>query len=111
MKVALGAGVGFLCGVVLVVVLALSHGDDGASSATGPRPAPQVVRVVVPDVVGSSLDDAGDRLARKHFKVEHKGGGLFGVVVESNWVVQAQRPAAGTRARRGATVQLFVDRR
>lgn len=110
LRVALGAGVGFLCGVLLIVVLAVANGDDQpARPATTTRTA-TVSGVAVPDVVGLRLDVARDALERDGLDVARTGGGLFGVVVESNWQVRAQTPPAGTRLARGATVELFVDR-
>lgn len=109
LKVALGAGVGFLCGVLLIVVLAVAGGDESAAPTTTARP-PAVVGVPVPDVVGLRLDVARDRLEAEGLEVERSGGGLFGVVVESNWQVDAQTPTAGIRLARGARVELFVDR-
>ncbi len=109
LKVAFGAGVGFLCGVLLIVVLALTGGDDSSRPATTTRPT-AVTGIAVPDVVGLRLDIARDRVEGDGFAVKRSGGGLFGVVVESNWQVASQTPAAGTRLARGATVELFVDR-
>lgn len=109
LKVALGASVGFLCGVLLIVVLALSSGDDAAAPAATTRAA-TVAGLAVPDVVGLRLDVARERIEREGFEVERSGGGLFGVVVESNWQVESETPPAGTHLARGATVELVVDR-
>jgi len=109
LKVALGAGVGFVCGVLLIVVLALTDGGGSSNPAVTTR-ATTVTGIAVPDVVGLRLDDARDRIEGDGFEVERSGGGLFGVVVESNWQVERQTPAGGTRLARGATVELFVDR-
>jgi hypothetical protein len=111
LKIALGAGVGFLCGVLLIVVLAVSGSHDGGDRSTATRARTATVeRVAVPDVVGLRLDVARERLEGDGFAVERHGGGLLGVVVESNWEVQAQTPTAGTRGDPGATVEVFVDR-
>jgi beta-lactam-binding protein with PASTA domain len=109
LTVALGAGVGFLCGVLLIVVLALTGGGDSRAPATTTRPA-TVAGVAVPDVVGLRLDVARERLEGDGFAVKRSGGGLFGVVVESNWQVERETPPAGTRLARGTTVELLVDR-
>ena len=52
----------------------------------------------MPDVTGKTLDDAKSAIKDAGFDDEVKvdGGGLFGVVVESNWEVCEQNPAAGT---------------
>lgn len=114
LKVALGAGVGFLCGVLVIIVLAWTGADERPTrtvTAQSRSTAPAVARIAVPDVVGTPLDDARRQLEDVGFAVKRTGGGLFGVVVESNWAVRAQTPAAGTPLARGATVSVFVDRR
>jgi beta-lactam-binding protein with PASTA domain len=52
----------------------------------------------MPDVTGKRLDDAKSAIKDAGFdgEVKFDGGGLFGVVVESNWEVCEQNPAAGT---------------
>ena len=52
----------------------------------------------MPDVTGKRLDDAKSAIKDAGFDGEVKvdGGGLFGVVRESNWEVCEQNPAAGT---------------
>ena len=52
----------------------------------------------MPDVTGKTLDDAKSAIKDAGFDDEVKvdGGGLFGVVKESNWEVCEQNPAAGT---------------
>src|SRR5215213_176322 len=63
LKVALGAGAGFLCGVLLIVVLALSSGDDAAAPTTTSRTA-TVAGFPTPAVVGLRLDVARERIER-----------------------------------------------
>jgi beta-lactam-binding protein with PASTA domain len=109
LKVALGAGIGFLCGVLLIVVLAVTSGHDAPAPATTTRTA-TVAGYAVPDVVGLRLDVARERVEGEGFVVKRSGGGLFGIVVESNWQVQSQTPPAGTRLAHGTTVELVVDR-
>ena len=52
---------------------------------------------VMPDVKGQKLDVALNDIKRAGFedKVDIVGGGIFGVVVKSNWEVCDQSPAAG----------------
>jgi hypothetical protein len=52
----------------------------------------------MPAVTGQTLDDAKSAIKNAGVDDEVKvdGGGLFGVVVESNWEVCEQNPAAGT---------------
>ena len=49
----------------------------------------------VPDVTGDRLDVAEDRLDDRGLHYETIGGGVFGVVVRSHWVVCDQEPAPG----------------
>lgn len=57
-------------------------------------------RVVMPDVRGKKLDVAERDIkdAGIDAKVSVDGGGLFGVIVKSNWTVCRQSPAAGRSA-------------
>lgn len=61
----------------------------------------------VPDVRYERLDVAEDRLDRLGLGYQEIGGGAFGVVVRSEWMVCRQEPDAGRKAR---TVRLIVDR-
>lgn len=66
--------------------------------------------VVMPDVTDARLDLALSDIERAGFgdEVEVVGGGVFGVVDESNWVVCEQVPAAGEDM--GDVPRLVVDR-
>ena len=66
--------------------------------------------VVMPDVVGSQLDLALADIEEAGFtdEVDLDGGGLFGVVDESNWQVCGQSPAPGEPV--SDTPRLTVDR-
>lgn len=79
--------------VMAVVVLVAACGD-----ATAHR---------VPRVVGADLDKAESTLDRAGLDHDTEGGGLFGIVERSNWVVCEQRPAAGAKA---TSVTLIVER-
>jgi Domain of unknown function (DUF4839) len=65
---------------------------------------------VMPNVTGEKLDAAKSDIKNAGFddKVKVVGGGLFGVVADSNWVVCAQTPVAGQSLT--GTPQLKVDR-
>jgi hypothetical protein len=52
------------------------------------------------DVAESDLDDLG-------IAYQEIGGGVFGVIVRSNWVVCETQPSAGDKAEK---VMLIVDR-
>jgi len=64
---------------------------------------------VMPDVIGTQLDLAKSNIERAGFgdDVEIVGGGFFGIVDESNWVVCEQEPAAGEIV---SNPRLVVDR-
>lgn len=123
LAVALVAAMGVLVGVLLIALL----GGGGtrvetrtqvqrvtvpvtvaAPAATTPGPA--IVTTQVPDVVGERLDVARDRMKRAGFDVDVDGGGTFGVVIDSNWVVVAETPAAGTSRELGSLVRLSIER-
>ncbi|UZN04801.1 DUF4839 domain-containing protein [Cellulomonas sp. S1-8] len=84
------------------ILIALALGLAGCGSGEGP---------VMPDVVGAQLDVAlsdTDRAGIDPDEVEVVGGGLLGVVDESNWTVCEQLPAAGTAV--SGKPRLVVDR-
>lgn len=87
-------------GVVVCLGLLACCGSSSSSEA----PA------VMPDVVGARLDVAKSDLAVAGVdedNIEVVGGGMFGVVVESNWTVCEQSPSAGEPA---SDVRVVVDR-
>ena len=61
----------------------------------------------VPDVTGDRLDVAEDRLDDRGLRYETVGGGAFGVVVRSHWVVCEQEPDPGKLDTR---VELYIER-
>jgi len=85
--------------VAAVFILAL-----GLASCGQAEPA------VMPDVTGQQLDVAKSDIGRAGHSgdVEVVGGGLFGVVDESNWTVCEQLPSAGETVT--GTPRLTVDR-
>ena len=64
----------------------------------------------MPDVVGKRLDVAISDVKRAGFNddVEVLGGGTFGIVDESNWLVCSQEPADGTTI--STAPRITVDR-
>lgn len=62
----------------------------------------------VPNVVGQRLDLAKSHLEDSGLKSEPIGGGVFGVLNESNWTVCQQEPSPGTTG--ADTVKLIVER-
>ena len=69
--------------------------------------APQAKRV--PDVRGQRLDLAEARLDARGLRWEEVGGGVFGVVVRSNWYVEDQIPLPGKRATKVRLVVVRCD--
>jgi hypothetical protein len=61
----------------------------------------------VPNVAGLRLDIAENTLDAKSFRYRTIGGGAFGIVVRSHWIVCRQRPSGRREAR---SVTLFVAR-
>jgi serine/threonine protein kinase len=76
-------------------------------SSSPPR---QPSGITVPSLVGQPLDVAEQRLADLGLQSNQVGGGLFGVLVPTDWEVCQTSPAADTTVRRGSTVQLSIDR-
>jgi hypothetical protein len=79
-------------------VTLLLAGCSGASTVTMPDVVGQRLDVALSDVERAGIDD----------KVEVLGGGMFGVVDESNWTVCTQEPENGTEV--SAAPRLTVDR-
>jgi hypothetical protein len=112
MKAALAAAAGFLVGVVLVLALG-SGGDTKTKTVTASvtNGGTVITTTTVPQLVGQPLDVARQRIERAKFDLAiDEGGGVFGVVVESNWQVTKQDPPAGTRLEQGSTVHVDIDR-
>jgi beta-lactam-binding protein with PASTA domain len=85
----------------VVVGLAIVLGIAGCGSDKTP---------VMPDVTGKKLDVAKSAIKDAGFEDEVKvdGGGVFGVVKESNWEVCDQSPAAGAAV--SGAPRLMIDR-
>ena len=81
----------FAAGFALIVGLAGCGGSGGTAEQAA------VTMPAMPEVKGKQLDVALSDIKRAGFEdeVEVIGGGTFGVVVESNWQVCDQLPAAG----------------
>lgn len=78
----------YLIGTITACVLVLSSAACSGGETTA-----------MPDLVGKRLDVALSDVERAGFDddVEVLGGGMFGVVDESNWTVCSQEPASGNR--------------
>lgn len=64
----------------------------------------------VPNVVKVRLDVAEEEIESAGLQYKVVGGGLFGVIVKSNWTVCEMKPSPGTHIGSGATVRLIVAR-
>ena len=119
LTVALAGAAGFLAGVLLVAALGGSQTVTRTSritvtqkvATTLPAGATVITLTAVPSLVGERLDTAKQRLKESRFDVDVNGGGLFGVLQDSNWEVVAQDPPAGTSLRQGSTVHVDIERR
>ncbi|MDO8105851.1 DUF4839 domain-containing protein [Isoptericola sp. b441] len=89
-------------GPVLAVAVLVMLGTAGCGAETE--------AALMPDVTGDQLDAARASIKDAGFTddVDVDGGGLLGVVVESNWQVCDQSPAAGEQIT--GTPRLTVDR-
>jgi serine/threonine protein kinase len=74
------------------------------------NPPPKPSGITVPSLAGQPLDVAEQRLGDLGLHSNEVGGGLFGVIFASDWEVCHTSPPAGSTVRRGATVQLLIDR-
>jgi beta-lactam-binding protein with PASTA domain len=112
-RAALAAAAGFLAGVILVLALG-AGGDDTKTrtvTASVTNGGTVITTTTVPQLVGQPLDVARQRVERAKFKLAiDDGGGVFGVLVESNWKVSSQDPPAGTKLEQGSTVHVDIDR-
>jgi beta-lactam-binding protein with PASTA domain len=69
--------------------------------------APPGTASAVPNVAGEELDQAEATLLSDNLGYKVFGGGMFGVVIASDWTVCSQTPGAGTNAN---AVHLVVAR-
>jgi hypothetical protein len=66
--------------------------------------------VSVPSLAGQPLDVAEQRLDDLGLSSSEDGGGLFGVLIPSDWIVCSTTPDAGSVVQPGSTVSLSIDR-
>jgi serine/threonine protein kinase len=85
----------------LIAVPRLNDSNSSPQQPTG---------VTVPSLVGQPLDVAEQRLDDLGLHSTQEGGGLFGVLIPSDWDVCATSPPADSTVRPGSTVRLLVDR-
>jgi hypothetical protein len=116
--VALVGALGFVSGVVLAIGAGTGAGKATktvtvtrapALVKTTPGTPPTVItKVSVPDFSNVRLDVAKSQIGAQGWHVKTKGGGLLGVIVDSNWTVVAQDPKPGTLLQRGGTITVDV---
>jgi hypothetical protein len=66
--------------------------------------------VRVPSLAGQPLDVAEQRLDDLGLNSSEEGGGIFGVLIPSDWNVCETAPGAGALVRPRSTVRLVIDR-
>jgi hypothetical protein len=64
----------------------------------------------VPNETSVRLDVAEEEMENAHLSYRVVGGGLFGVVVKSDWTVCETKPSPGAHVSSGATIRLIVAR-
>ena len=85
----------------LIVVPRLTDSDNPTKRPNG---------ITVPSLAGQPLDVAEQRLDDLGLGSTEEGGGIFGVLVPSDWEVCATTPSADSAVRPGSTVRLAIDR-
>jgi serine/threonine protein kinase len=89
-------------GVAALVVVPRLTADGGSP--------PKSNGVTVPSLAGQPLDVAEQRLDALGLRSTEEGGGLFGVLIPSEWDVCETSPPAHSTVRPGSTVRLMIDR-
>jgi PASTA domain len=114
--VVLVGAIGFVLGIVVAIGARREHTKTvtvtRAPARTVPRksgtPPTVIQKIQVPDFTNVRLDIAKSQIHAQQWHVTVKGGGLFGVVVDSHWTVVAQDPKPGTYLQRGGTITVDV---
>ncbi len=113
---AVAAGLGALAAGLLVASSGSRHAAPSPSKRTvAPArstvtTAPAPPRLVVPNLIGVRLDRAKATLDGSGLRHQVKGGGVFGVLDDTNWVVCSTEPSPSSRVEPGRKVALHVDR-
>jgi hypothetical protein len=95
-----------LAALAAAVIVAVPRLTDGGGNDSPPKPT----GIEVPSLAGLPLDVAEQRLDDLGLQSSENGGGLFGVILPSDWDVCQTSPPAGANVRRGSTVELLIDR-
>jgi serine/threonine protein kinase len=110
-----GRTLAFLLAVLAIVALGVVGAIEAPKLSRSTRhlgsgQAPSSSGVTVPSLAGQPLDVAEQRLNDLGLRPTEEGGGLFGVLVPSDWDVCETSPGAGSEVSPGATVRLSIDR-
>jgi tRNA A-37 threonylcarbamoyl transferase component Bud32 len=98
--------------MILVAVAALAAAAFVAVPKLDDAESPPAERsgVTVPFLIGEPLDEAESELDDLGLRSSRVGGGLFGVILPSEWEVCDTAPPPDEVAPRGSTVELRIDR-
>ena len=88
----------------VAALIAIPKLTDSSSSP------PKESGVTIPSLVGQPLDAAEQRLSDLGLRSTEEGGGLFGVLIPSDWNVCQTSPAADSSVSPGSTVRLLIGR-
>ena len=113
-----GRTVAFLLALLAIAALGVAGAieapklsrSQGSATATGTGGDSAGSSVTVPSLAGQPLDVAEQRLNDLGLRPTEEGGGLFGVLVPSDWDVCSTAPTAGSAVAPGSTVHLSIDR-
>jgi PASTA domain len=84
--------------------------EPATTTAVQPATTADPAVVVVPPVAGLRLDEATAVLQAAHLQREVRGGGVFGVVDDTAWVVCKSKPRDGERVPADTVVSVQVKR-
>jgi serine/threonine protein kinase len=101
--------------IAVLLVLLVLGGLGAAAVIEVPRlsdsgETDKPIGIPVPALAGQPLDVAEQRLDDLGLRSSEEGGGIFGVLIPSDWNVCQTSPGAGSPVRRGSTVHLLIDR-
>ena len=87
-----------------LIVPTILHWED-RNTAWSMNPDRLRVQLALRDVASDRVDRSGFEL------VIDSGGGLFGPLIDSDWKIKSQDPAAGTKVAPGSTIHVDIEQR
>jgi hypothetical protein len=81
-----------------------------AAAFAGATASASSTAVIVPNEHCVRLDVADNAVSARGLHYINRGGGLFGIIVRSDWVVSTQTPKGGTKVKRSSNVYLYAAR-